>query len=71
VCLLWTPDLHSSLSLEILVMDQVGLCIYVYAWRYWSSRGPDNVHHYKVGSVVMQQKARIGGLTANLGKSLV
>ena len=34
VCLLWTPDLNLSLSFEILVMEQGGPCIYIYAWMY-------------------------------------
>ena len=32
--LLWTPDLHWSLSLEILVTEQGCPCICVHSWRY-------------------------------------
>ena len=32
---------------------------------------PENAHHYKVDSVVMELSSTMGGLITNLGKTLV
>ena len=52
-------------------MDQGGPCTYVCAWRYQSSRGPDCAHHCKMGSVVMEPRANVGGLLPTLSQSLL
>lgn len=68
VCLLWTPDLHWSLSWGPSQLDQGVLAsIFIPKDVLAAPEGPDHANHYKAGSVVTEPRASIGGLTANFG----
>jgi hypothetical protein len=66
-CVCFGPLTCTDHSHGILVMEQGGLASMFIPGRTSSSKGPDRGNHYKVGSVVTEPRASIGGLTADFG----